>query len=128
MVTRDAKILCAMEKMDTFSQPLVGMSHEAQFDQALDALGHQYRRRLAVRLLEHNPQDTKTVSKATADAAADTDAIERVHVHLPKLETAGYITWDRESGIVEKGPRWEEVASVVKVLQAHEDELPGHLI
>lgn len=126
MVTRDAETLCAMEKMDTFSQPLVGMSQQAQFDQALDALGHQYRRRLAVRLLEHNPQDTKTVSKATTDAGID--AIERVHVHLPKLETAGYITWDRESGIVEKGPRWEEVVSVVKVLQAHEDELPGHLI
>ena len=105
---------------------MTGVEHEEQFDQVLDALGHQYRRRLAIRLLEHNPLDTRTASKATTDA--DIDAIERVHVHLPKLEAAGYITWDRESGTVEKGPRWEEIASVVSVLQMHEDELPGDLI
>ena len=33
--------------------------------------------------------------------------------HLPALEEAGYIEWDREAGTIEPGPNFEEAASHV---------------
>lgn len=30
-------------------------------------------------------------------------------VHLPMLDSAGYIDWDPETGRIEKGPRFEEL-------------------
>lgn len=37
--------------------------------------------------------------------------------HLPALEEAGYIEWDREAGTIEPGPNFEEAA-------AHVEDLP----
>lgn len=98
------------------------MKSEDGFDQVMDTLGHRYRRRLAGRLLEENPQHAGAVRGH--ERGASVNETERVHVHLPKLEDAGYITWDRRRGTIEKGPRWEELAPVVELLQAHEDDLP----
>lgn len=52
-------------------------------------------------------------------------ALELYHTHLPKLAEVGVIGWDREDGTVRRGPCFEEVASVVDILRANEDDLPG---
>ena len=103
-----------------------------RFDRAVEALGHRYRRRLLVALLEHNPQDdddTQDTERAlgdVTDGGTDGQLIESelVHNHLPKLEEMGYIRWDREAGEIAKGPDWAEIEPLLEVLRDHEDELP----
>ncbi|GAA0717010.1 hypothetical protein J2744_000671 [Halorubrum trapanicum] len=48
---------------------------------------------------------------------AEEIAAELRETHLPALEEAGYIEWDREAGTIEPGPNFEEAA-------AHVDDLP----
>lgn len=104
----------------------------AEFDGALEALKHRYRRRLLVALLDHNPQDDDDAQEAEnalgTVTGADTDEelieTELVHNHLPKLEDLGYIRWDREAGTISKGPNWDEIAPLLEVLDTHADELP----
>jgi hypothetical protein len=108
------------------------MERGGRFDRAVEALGHQYRRRLLVALLEHNPQDdddTQDAERALRDVAGgeeDSPLIESelVHNHLPKLEELGYIRWDREAGEIAKGPDWAEIEPLLELLRDHEDDLP----
>ena len=81
------------------------------FEDLLDALAHIQRRKLLVALLTHNPQDDGPVV-IDADESADeelTRLIEMTHIHLPKLVTYGFITWNQETDEVSKGPTFEEI-------------------
>lgn len=49
--------------------------------------------------------------RGTTPAEVETELRE---VHLPKLEAAGFIDWDPETGTIEKGPRFEELALELK--------------
>lgn len=46
---------------------------------------------------------------AFMDESVKNQKLELYHNHLPKLDDAGLIEWDREEGVVEKGPRFDEV-------------------
>jgi hypothetical protein len=92
----------------------------------LDAVGDIQRRKLLVALLTHNPQDDESVA-IVADESADeelTRLVEMQHVHLPKLEDYGFITWNRDTNEVSKGPNFEEIRPLLELLRDHENELP----
>jgi len=95
-------------------------------DDVLDALGDVQRRKLLVRLLDHNPQDDTPA--VVADSEQDRDAMGRLvsmrHVHLPKLEEYGFVEWDQKTHEVRKGPNFEEIRPLLELLAAHPDELP----
>jgi len=95
-------------------------------DDCLDALGHIQRRKLLRALLVHNPQDDDSV-KIDPDESNE-EELERLigmkHVNLPKLESYGFITWNRDTNEVSKGPDFEEIRPLLEMLDAHEDELP----
>ncbi|WP_348611027.1 ArsR family transcriptional regulator [Halobaculum rarum] len=96
------------------------------FDECLDALGHVQRRKLLRGLLVHNPQDDDS-EKIDPDGSNE-EEVERLigmkHVHLPKLEGYGFITRNRDTNDISKGPNFEEIRSLLEMLAAHEDELP----
>ena len=46
------------------------------------------------------------------------------HNHLPKLEQAGYIEWDRDTGSISEGPNFDEIKPILELLETHADELP----
>lgn len=52
-----------------------------------------------------------------------TPTLSLTHVHLPKLADVGFIEWDRESGDLSKGPNWEEIAPLLRLMWDHQDEL-----
>ncbi|MDG5820787.1 ArsR family transcriptional regulator [Natronococcus sp. A-GB7] len=97
-------------------------------DTVLNVLENQYRRRVLVALLEHNPQDAedpKTPSDSElADEDLETLRIHMTHTHLPKLEVSGFIEWERDTNSIRKGPNFDEIQPLLELMQNHADELP----
>ena len=96
---------------------------------SLEALKHPYRRQLLVAMLAQNPQDDDDVDPldVVEYSAADAERLQVAlrHQHLPKLEQRGYITWDRQTGAISKGPNWDEIAPLLTLIDDHSDELPA---
>jgi hypothetical protein len=88
------------------------------FNQIAEALGRQARRQLLLELLDHNPVAESNVQNSTGSEIA------LVHTHLPKLESMGYIVWNREPRTILKGPDWEEIEPVVQLLGNNREQLP----
>ena len=100
---------------------------QSGIDTVLDALGNPYRRQLLVALLDHNPQDDD--DRDPLDVLSDEEEArvlesELLHAHLPKLDDRGFITWDRSTNKISKGPQWDEIAPVLKLMHDHQGELP----
>ncbi|RLM88460.1 helix-turn-helix transcriptional regulator [Haloarcula sp. Atlit-7R] len=100
-------------------------------NELFEILSHEYRRRILLAVAQQNPQDEADItSEAVAEEHGDDgDALEHVktglhHVHLPKLADAGFIDWDRDSGTITRGPRFEEIEPLLKLMHDHQDELP----
>jgi hypothetical protein len=96
-------------------------------DVALEALSNPYRRQLLLALLAENPQDdTDRDPLDLIDDDTEAELLETalVHAHLPKLESMGFIEWDRESGQISTGPEWAEIAPLLELIANHRDELP----
>jgi hypothetical protein len=113
--------------MDARSQPV-----DVGFDEIVDAMSHLYRRRLLVALADHNPQDDTDAQEAAAALGAilngevdsATVEIELYHNHLPKLADEGFIVWHPDTGEIERGPNWEKIEPLIRLLRDHQDELP----
>jgi hypothetical protein len=45
------------------------------------------------------------------------------HVHLPKLDAAEYVDWDRETDDVRPGPRFDEIRPLLEVLLENRDRV-----
>lgn len=97
-------------------------------DRAFDALRHPYRRHILTLVAERNPRGVAdVVSKhlATEDDDPERLTTELYHAHLPKLADSGYIEWDEDTHTVRRGPNFDEIAPLLRLLDDHEDELPG---
>ncbi|WP_345783346.1 DUF7344 domain-containing protein [Natrialbaceae archaeon AArc-T1-2] len=78
-------------------------------------------------LLEHNPQDDDDrdpLNQFSENEEATVLKTELVHSHLPKLAEMGYITWDRNTNEISKGPKWDEIEPLLELIDNHQDELP----
>ncbi|RBI58293.1 ArsR family transcriptional regulator [halophilic archaeon] len=97
-------------------------------DTVLDVLADAYRRRLLVTLLERDSQDADDAripaDVTSGDEERDRLDVELVHVHLPKLERAGLVEWDRETREVRTGPRFEATRPLLRFVRDYADELP----
>lgn len=96
-------------------------------DLVLDALSHPYRRRVLLLVGDHTSSDDELEVEAIATEDDDPGPLgtELHHVHLPKLDELGYIEREEASGTIRKGPAFEEIASLLRLLDDHRDELPG---
>lgn len=88
------------------------------FDQVADALGHRARRAILLELVDHNPVAESGVREN------DVSEIELIHNHFPKLDSMGYIVWDRDQKTIVKGPNWEEIEPVVRLLSDNQGRIP----
>ena len=86
-------------------------------DKQLTALANAHRRRLLVALADRNPLLVDPDILETLSPSSERGAIvELQHVHLPMLAGARYIDWDRESGVVGQGARFDEIEPLLTVL------------
>ncbi|MWG35707.1 DUF7344 domain-containing protein [Halomarina oriensis] len=87
-------------------------------DEALALLTDVHRRRVLVSLLDDDIVDPETTLLGD-----DCPAVELHHVHLPKLDEADVVDWDRDGGFVHRGDRYESIRPLLELLA----ENPGHL-
>jgi len=93
-----------------------------------DALRHPYRRRILMLVSEHNPRDEEEFSVedlATEDDDLELLTTELFHAHLPKLAEAGYIEWNEDTHTVRRGPNFDDIAPLLRLMHEHRDELPA---
>lgn len=101
----------------------------SRLDHHLMTLSQPERRRILTVLAEGNPRDEDEfdLGDFQGDDQELTTFMTRLHhVHLPQLEAAGFIEWDRETETVQRGPRYDEIAPLVELMIAHRDELPAN--
>jgi DNA-binding transcriptional ArsR family regulator len=97
-------------------------------DRLFDVLAQSARRRILRTLAERGVGTGPALDRAALASDAEdgeSSEIELVHVHLPKLDDAGLVEWDREAGTVTRGPNFDRVRPVVELLDEHGEALPG---
>ncbi len=94
-----------------------------EIDRMLDIMSER-RRRLILLLLKRGTVETTDDVMLRGNGESDTSEIQLVHSHLPKLEDAGYIEWDRDAGDISKGPRFDDIEPLLELIENHADELP----
>ena len=92
-------------------------------DQILDCLSTRHRR-LILLLLKQGRVETTTDVMMRENNDPENGEIALTHSHLPKLADAGYIEWDRDTGEISKGPRFDEIEPLLELIENHRDELP----
>jgi hypothetical protein len=96
-------------------------------DQYFEALADVQRRRLLVALLDHDPQQAEVAipnDVTEGEKPLGLLQAEFSHSHLPKLEEAGFITWNQDTQKVVKGPNFDEIRPFIELMRDHADELP----
>ncbi|WP_410767145.1 hypothetical protein [Haloferax sp. DFSO60] len=98
--------------------------HSELLNEVFEALSHEYRRRILFRLVEEDAELAGTfLSPPTLGKQTEPDilSLKLHHVHLPKLDSAEFIDWDREDGSVSRGERFEAVVPLLEMLAEHEE-------
>lgn len=98
-----------------------------RLDRLLVSLSHSTRRSILLTLAEDNPRDRDEFTSPEFDVD-DGDfelfAAEVTYDHLPQLDRAGLIDWDRDTDTITRGPNFEEVRPLITLIRDHQEELP----
>lgn len=97
--------------------------HTQGIDQLFDALS-KHRRRVILLMLNNGEIENESDLMVRGEHDGRAVQVELVHNHLPKLAEAGYVDWDRETGAISKGPRFDEIEPLLELMETHADELP----
>jgi hypothetical protein len=92
-------------------------------DRLLESLSNHHRR-LILLLLKQGAVETQADVMIRSGNDREEVEILLTHDHLPRLDDAGYIKWDRDTGAISKGPRFDEVEPLLTLIETHADELP----
>jgi hypothetical protein len=87
-------------------------------DDYLQLLANEQRRRLLRALLGSD-------GSATVDADDPAARARLYHVHLPKLESAGLVDWNRRQRTVVRGPTFDDVVPLLEAIDAVGDATTG---
>ena len=94
-------------------------------DEFFDAVADVQRRRLLVRLMDHNPQDPREVTSEPWEMTEEErEHVKMEHVHLPKLVDYGFVEWHRDENEVVKGPRFGEIRPLLELIDENSTEMP----
>lgn len=105
------------------------MGTKTPLDDMLLALADRHRRRILFALLEANRQAIDDLAVPEDEQPDETYLKHRqvhlLHNHLPHLAEADIVRWERGSGTVEKGPRFDEIRPLLELLESHRENLPA---
>ena len=96
-----------------------------------DAIRDPLRRRILLAVADRNPREITEFTRHEF-AAVDGEAVDPerlklqlLHTHLPRLAEKGYIDWDPEAQTIRRGANFDDIASLLGLLDDHADELPA---
>ena len=84
----------------------------SKMDYLMEVLTKQQRRVILYRL----KQNDRLQPFQSSDSLHNAD-LELYHIHLSKLEAAGYIQWNRETREFKKGPQYDEVETLLTLIE-----------
>jgi hypothetical protein len=99
-------------------------TEELELDTAFELLADSYRRRLLLGLLTADQETEVSVRDIVEQETLEALRTRMRHSHLPKLEAAGVIRWDREANAVTRGPNFEQLRPLLQLMDRHAAELP----
>ena len=103
-----------------------GRTDRRPLDTVFDALTHPVRREIVTVLLESNARsEGEFPIREFEHDEPDHHPTQLYHTHVPKLEAAGYVEWNRGTSTIRPGPRFDEIAPFVELLIARQHELPS---
>lgn len=87
-----------------------------------NCLRRHHRKQILFGLLEKNPQEALSVPPRLETENMDVESyeVQLVHRDLPVLEESGVVRWDRESGVLHKGPQFEQVRPLLAAIRQAE--------
>ena len=94
-------------------------------DTLFRSLGKPERRRLLAGLLTGDPDQQILIPEDVhvGEKPLERLTLEMRHNHLPMLEEAGLIRWDRDAGVARAGQRFGEVRALIATFQANDPTL-----
>jgi hypothetical protein len=92
---------------------------DAEIDTMMDALGSRERRVVLVSLLAAGSDDRMAFVEERLDG--DHVRTSLYHTHLPRLEEAGYVTYDHDAGTIEMGSNFPQVEPLLRLLWEYVD-------
>jgi len=103
-----------------------------RWDQLYKALSAEPRRMIIDSLLDE-PRERRLPLPDAAESPnqpndPETLSVQLRHHHLPPLAEAGYVRWEAEPFVVQRGPRFAEPACIMEMVTESVDELPRSLI
>lgn len=104
------------------------MSSDTALSEALRTVANEHRRRLLAGLVERDTRESYTFH--VSGEASNPEERNRLrtliyHSHLPMLEDAGYVEWDRAETKLARGPQFDEIRPLIELLDEHADDLPA---
>ena len=99
-------------------------------NESFEVLSHQFRRRILMAVARQNLENEEDiVSESMGDVHEKDEALETLqlqlyHRHLPKLAESGFINRDRDSDTITRGPRFEEIEPLLRLMHDHQEQLP----
>lgn len=93
-------------------------------DTQLAVVASAERRQILTALREKNPRQISEFAHVESSQLTDDTRLRLHHVHLPKLEAHGFITWDPDSQTLTRGPQFDEIEPLLQVLHRNRDDLP----
>lgn len=105
-------------------------TNSASLDAMFDMLSNTHRRRILLAVADHNPRNEDELTQdGVAPDKTDDQRLEQLkiglhHTHLPKLAEKGYIEWNPDTQTIRRGPNFDDIAPLLKLMDDHDDELP----
>ncbi|QIO24209.1 hypothetical protein [Haloarcula sp. JP-L23] len=78
-------------------------------------------------------QDTQPHSPHSSSSQINGESVQQLemqlhHMHLPKLEEEGIIEWERETQTVSRGPQFDKLEPVLRLLFVNQNRLPDDFL
>lgn len=103
-----------------------------RWDEVFEALTAKPRRQLVAALVDAPTDQPVVLPEAAASPTVPSDLdslrIDLRHTHLPLLDDAGFVRYESEPFRAYRGPRFEEVATVIETLHDAAADLPESLV
>lgn len=105
---------------------MLGHSRNGVADEILDTLSHPIRRRLLFSLYEQGQDASELSLHRVSGLAFEEENTQAAlsHVHLPKLAEKGYVRYDGDEHTITKGPEWDQIEPLLRLVHTHLNELP----